>query len=70
MKRHTIFLTVRVVVKSEQKISSILAEMESKSVFSVSETSNVEVQETEILVSRLSNFKNVHYPKSSGYEVV
>ncbi|RYG32514.1 MAG: hypothetical protein EOO01_34180 [Chitinophagaceae bacterium] len=64
MKYETLFLMVRVVVHADHASSAeIVAELENQSTLVLTDTANINVLETEILVSRIRNAK-VHKPKS------
>lgn len=64
MKYETLFLMVRVVVHADHSSSAeIVAELEHQSTLVLTDTANINVLETEILVSRIRNTK-VHKPKS------
>jgi len=64
MKYETLFLMVRVVVHADHTSSAeIVAELENHSTLVLTDTANINVLETEILVSRIRNTK-VHKPKS------
>lgn len=56
MKYETIFIMVRVLVHTDHtQISNTVAEIESQSKISLTDTANVNILETEILVSRVNN---------------
>lgn len=58
MKYETLFLMVRVVVHADHISSAeIVAELENQSTLVLSDTANINVLETEILVSRIRNAK-------------
>jgi len=58
MKYETIFLMVRVTVHADHEhISSTVRELESQSTLMLTDTANINVLETEILVSRIHNPK-------------
>lgn len=62
MKYETLFIMVRVAVHADHtQISDIVHEIETQSKLSLSDTANVNVLETEILLSRIRNVKNIHY---------
>lgn len=62
MKYETIFVMVRVAVHADHtQISEIVNEIETQSTLSLSDTANVNVLETEILLSRVRNIKNIHH---------
>lgn len=64
MKYETLFLMVRVVVHADHTSSAeIVAELESQSTLVLTDTANINVLETEILVSRIRNTR-VHKPQS------
>jgi len=58
MKYETLFLMVRVVVHADHtQISEIVREVEQESKVMLTDTANVNILETEILVSRIRNPK-------------
>lgn len=60
MKHETLFITVRVLVQSSNEhLSQIVHEVESYSKLELTDTANVNILETEILMSRVHN-PNVH----------
>lgn len=62
MKYETLFLMVRVLVHADHTSSAeIVAELENQSKLVLSDTANVNVLETEILVSSIWNTK-IHKP--------
>lgn len=62
MKYETIFIMVRVAVHTDHKqLSDTVHEMESQSKLTLSDTANINVLETEILLSRVRNIKNINY---------
>lgn len=59
MKHEIIYVMVRAVVKSDHdQICDTVHEIETQATFSVSNTENVEVLETEVLLTRVRNPKN------------
>lgn len=61
MKYETIFLMVRVAVHADHvHISEIVNELETQSKLTLSDTANVNILETEILLSRTSNIKKIN----------
>ena len=64
MKYETLFIMVRVAVLADHSnISEIVNEIETQSTLVVTDTANVNILETEILLSRVHNPK-IHRPKS------
>lgn len=62
MKYETLFIMVRVSVHADlNNISDIVNEIETKSKLSLSDTANVNILETEILMSRVRNLKNINH---------
>lgn len=62
MKYETIFIMVRVAVHADHKqLSDIVHEIETQSKFTLSDTANINVLETEILLSRVRNVKNINH---------
>jgi hypothetical protein len=62
MKYETLFIMVRVAVHADHtQLSDIVNEIETQSTLTLSDTANVNVLETEILLSRVRNTKNIHY---------
>ncbi len=62
MKYETIFIMVRVAVHADHtQLSEIVNEIETQSTLSLSDTANVNILETEILLSRVRNIKNIHH---------
>jgi hypothetical protein len=62
MKYETLFIMVRVVVHADHaNISEIVSEVETLSKLSLSDTPKVKILETEILMSRVRNIKNVNH---------
>ena len=65
MKYETLFIMVRVAVHADHNnISDIVNEIETQSTLILTDTANVNILETEILLSRVHNPK-IHKPKSS-----
>lgn len=65
LEEQTLYLMVRVAVKSTHKnISDTVNEIENLSRLSLSDTDRVSVLETEILLTRVRNFKNINYGTS------
>jgi hypothetical protein len=61
MKYETLFIMVRVAVYADHtSISEIVREVEQHSKLSMSDTANVNILGTEILVSRIGNPKNIN----------
>lgn len=62
MKYETIFIMVRVQVHTSHiQISEVVREVENHSKMSLSDTANINILETEILVSRIRNVKNINH---------
>lgn len=62
MKYQTLYLMVRVAVQSDhQNIADTVNEVETQATFSLSETAKVKVLETEILLTRVRNIKNINH---------
>ncbi|MEH3112583.1 hypothetical protein [Pedobacter terrae] len=62
MKYETIFIMVRVAVHADLKqLSDIVHEVETQSKMTLSDTANINVLETEILLSRVRNIKNINH---------
>ena len=62
MKHQTLYLMVRVVVQSDhQNLSDTVNEVETQATFSLNDTSAVKVLETEILLTRVRNIKNINH---------
>jgi len=58
MRAETVYLMVRVaVLTNHENISDTVNELETKSLFILPSTANVQVVETEILVTRIPNTK-------------
>ncbi|HEK22207.1 hypothetical protein [Mucilaginibacter sp.] len=64
MKYETLFIMVRVAVHADHtSISEIVNEVETQSKLSLTDTANVNILETEILLSRVRNIKNINHGK-------
>ncbi len=62
MKYETLFIMVRVAVYADHtQLSDIVNEIETKSKLTLTDTANINILETEILLSRVRNLKNIHY---------
>lgn len=62
MKYETLFIMVRVAVHADHtSIIEIVNEIESQSKLSLTDTANVNILETEILVSRVRNLKKINH---------
>lgn len=62
MKYETLYITVRVAVHADHtSISKIVNEVETQSKLSLTDTANVNILETEILLSRVRNIKNINH---------
>lgn len=61
MRYETLFIMVRVQVHADHSgIAEIVKEIESQSRLSMSDTANVNILETEILLSRMPNPENIN----------
>ncbi|SDL84806.1 hypothetical protein [Pedobacter antarcticus] len=66
MKYETLFIMVRVVVHTDHtSITGIVNEIETQSKLSLTDTANVNILETEILVSRVRNLKKINHGTQS-----
>ena len=66
MKNEIIYLMVRVFVSSNHKnISDTVHELETQAAFSIIDTENVKVLETEILLTRVRNIKRINHGAQS-----
>ena len=64
MKYETLFIMVRVAVHAEHtSIAEIVNEVETQSKLSLTDTANINILETEILLSRVRNIKNINHGK-------
>jgi hypothetical protein len=62
MKYETLFIMVRVAVHADHtSIAEIVNEIETQSKLSLTDTANINIQETEILLSRVRNIKNINH---------
>lgn len=62
MKYETLFIMVRVAVHADHtSIAEIVNEVETQSKLSLTDTANVNILETEILLSRVRNLKNINH---------
>lgn len=62
MKYETLFIMVRVAVHADHtSLAEIVNEIETQSKLSLTDTANVNVLETEILLSRVRNIKNINH---------
>jgi hypothetical protein len=62
MKYQTLYLMVRVAVQSDhQNIVDTATEVEMQATFSLNDTSKVKILETEILLTRVRNIKNINH---------
>lgn len=62
MKYETIFIMVRVAIHADhQNLSDMVHEIETQSKLTLSDTANINVLETEILLSRVRNVKNINH---------
>jgi len=62
MKYETLFIMVRVAVHADHvNISDIVNEIETQSKLTLTDTANVNILETEILLSRARNIKNINH---------
>ena len=66
MKYETLFIMVRVAVHADNtSISEIVNEIETQSKLSLTDTANVNILETEILLSRVRNLKKINHGTQS-----
>ncbi|MFP5081686.1 hypothetical protein [Pedobacter sp. JCM 36344] len=66
MKYETLFIMVRVAVHADHtSITEIVNEIETQSKLSLTDTANVNILETEILVSRVRNLKKINHGTQS-----
>lgn len=66
MKYETLFIMVRVVVYADhESLAGVVGEVEAHSKLSMTDTANVNILETEILMSRV---RNPHIHKLKSYE--
>lgn len=64
MKYETLFIMVRVAVHADHtSIAEIVNEVETQSKLSLTDTANINILETEILLSRVRNLKNINHGK-------
>ncbi len=64
MKYETLFIMVRVAVHADHtSIAEIVNEVETQSKLSLTDTANVNILKTEILLSRVRNIKNINHGK-------
>lgn len=64
MKYETLFIMVRVAVHADHtSIAEIVNEVETQSKLCLTDTANVNILETEILLSRVRNIKNINHGK-------
>ncbi|MGY4539433.1 hypothetical protein ACVW0P_003867 [Mucilaginibacter sp. UYNi724] len=62
MKYETLFIMVRVAVHADHiSIAEIVNEVETQSKLSLTDTANINILETEILLSRVRNIKNINH---------
>lgn len=62
MKYQTLYLMVRVAVQSDhQNISDTVNEVETETKITIKDTQKVKVLETEILLTRVRNIKNINH---------
>lgn len=62
MKYQTLYLMVRVAVASDHvNISDTVNEVETQATFSLNDTNKVKILETEILLTRVRNIKNINH---------
>lgn len=62
MKYETLFIMVRVAVHADHtSLGEIVNEIETQSKLSLTDTANVNILETEILLSRVRNPKNINH---------
>ena len=66
MKYETLFIMVRVAVHADHtSIIEIVNEIETQSKLSLTDTANVNILETEILLSKIKNLKKLNYGTQS-----
>lgn len=66
MKYETLFIMVRVAVHADHtSIAEIVNVVETQSKLSLTDTANVNILETEILLSRVRNIKNINHGTQS-----
>jgi hypothetical protein len=66
MKYETLFIMVRVAVHADHtSLAEIVNEVETQSKLSLTDTANVNILETEILLSRVRNIKNINHGTQS-----
>lgn len=64
MRYETLFIMVRVAVHADHtSIADIVHGVETKSKLSLTDTANINILETEILLSRVRNIKNINHVK-------
>jgi hypothetical protein len=64
MKYETLYIMVRVAVHADHtNISEMVKEVETQSKLSLTDTANINILETEILLSRVRNIKNINHVK-------
>lgn len=62
MRYETIFIMARVAVHADHtNLGDIVHEIETQSKLTLSDTANINILETEILVSRVRNIKNINH---------
>lgn len=62
MKYETLFIMVRVAVHADHSsLSEMVNEIETQSKLSLSDTANINILETEILLSRVRNIKSINH---------
>jgi hypothetical protein len=62
MRYETLFIMVRVEVYADHtSVAELVKELETESKFSLSDTANINVMETEILLSTSRNEKNINH---------
>ena len=66
MKYETLFIMVRVAVHADHtSLAEIVNEVETQSKLILTDTANVNILETEILLSRVRNIKNINHGTQS-----
>jgi len=66
MKYETLFIMVRVAVHADHtSISEIVNEIETQSKLCLTDTANINILETEILLSKVRNLKNINHGTQS-----
>jgi hypothetical protein len=62
MKYETLYIMVRVAIYADYKgIAEIVNELETQSKLTLTDTANINILETEILLTRIRNIKNINH---------